>query len=61
MGIKGLTISMIVSISFDTESMPRLNPQHGEQALGRLHAEQPARLIANDFNGSVRTIERLRV
>jgi hypothetical protein len=38
MGIKGLKISMIVSISFDTEAMPRLNPQQREQAIGRLHA-----------------------
>jgi hypothetical protein len=38
MGIKGLKISMIVSISFDTEAMPRLNPQQGEQAICRLHA-----------------------
>jgi hypothetical protein len=29
---------MIVSISFDTEAMPRLNPQQREQAIGRLHA-----------------------
>jgi hypothetical protein len=49
MGIKGLNISMIVSISFDTESMPRLNPKQREQAIGRLHAGQPARVIANDF------------
>ena len=52
---------MIVSISFDTEAMPRLNPQQREQAIGRLHAGQPARVIANDFNCNVRTIERLRV
>ena len=61
MGIKGLKISMIVSISFDTEAMPRLNPQQREQAIGRLHAKQPARVIDNDFNCNVRTIERLRV
>ena len=61
MGIKGLKISKIVSISFDTEAMPRLNPQQREQAIGRLHAGQPARVIANDFNCNVRTIERLRV
>ena len=61
MGIKGLKISMIVSISFDTEAMPRLNPQQREQAIGRLHAGQHARVIANDFNCNVRTIERLRV
>ena len=61
MGIKGLKISMIVSISFDTEAMPRLNPQQREQAIGRLHAGQPARVIANDFNCNVRKIERLRV
>ena len=61
MGIKGLKISMIVNISFDTEAMPRLNPQQREQAIGRLHAGQPARVIANDFNCNVRTIERLRV
>ena len=56
-----LKISMIVSISFDTEAMPRLNPQQEEQAICRLHSGQPARVIANDFNCSVRTIERLRV
>jgi hypothetical protein len=50
MGIKGLKISMIVNISFDTEAIPRLNPQQREQAIGRLHAGQPARVIANDFN-----------
>ena len=61
MGIKGLKISMIVSISFDTEAMPRLNPQQREQAIGRLHVGQPARVIANDFNCNVRAIERLRV
>ena len=61
MGIKGLKISMIVSISFDTEAMPRLNPQQREQAIGRLHVGQPARVIVNDFNCNVRTIERLRV
>jgi hypothetical protein len=44
---------MIVSISFDTEGMPRLNPQQREQAIGRLQAEQPARVIANDFNCNV--------
>ena len=52
---------MIVSISFDTKAMPRLNPKEREQAIGRLHAGQPARVIANDFNCNVRTIERLRV
>jgi hypothetical protein len=41
MGIKGLKISMIVNISFDTEAMPRLNPQQREHAIGRLHAGQP--------------------
>jgi hypothetical protein len=61
MGIKGLKISLIVSISFDTEAMPRLNPQQREQAIGRLHAGQPARVIANDFNCNIRSIERLRV
>ena len=61
MGIKGLKISMIVSISFDTETMSCLNPQQREQAIGRLHAGQPARVIANDFNCNVRTIEHLRV
>ena len=61
MGIKGLKISMIVSISFDTEGMPRLNPQQREQAIVRLHSGQPARVIANDFNCNVRTIEHLRV
>jgi FixJ family two-component response regulator len=48
-------------VSFDTEAMPRLNPQQREQAIGRLHAGQPARVIANDFNCNVRTIEHLRV
>jgi DNA invertase Pin-like site-specific DNA recombinase len=48
-------------ISFDIEAMPRLNPQQREQAIGRLHAGQPARVIANDFNCNVRTIERLWV
>jgi hypothetical protein len=52
---------MIVSISFDTEAMPRLNLQQREQAICRLHAGQPARVIANDFNCNVRTIECLRV
>ena len=61
MGTKGLKISMIVSISFDTEAMPRLNLQQREQAICRLHAGQPARVIANDFNCNVRTIECLRV
>jgi hypothetical protein len=61
MGIKGLKISMIVSISFDTEAMPRLNLQQREQAICRLHAGQPASVIANDFNFNVRTIECLRV
>ena len=61
MGIKDLKISMIVSISFDTEAMSRLNPQQREQAIGRLHVGQPARVIANDFNCNVRAIERLRV
>ena len=61
MGIKGLNISKIVSISFDTEVMPRLNPQQSEQAIGRLHAGQSARVIANDFNCNLRIIERLRV
>ena len=61
MGIKGLKISMIVSISFDTEAMPCLNPQQREQAIGRLYAGQPASVIANDFNCNVRTIECQRV
>ena len=61
MGIKGLKISMIVNVSFDTEAKPRLNPQQREQAIDRLHAGQPARVIANDFNCNVRTIERLPV
>jgi hypothetical protein len=54
MGIKVLKMSMIVSISFDTEAMPRLNPQQREQAIGRLHAGQPARVIAKYH--AVRTI-----
>ena len=61
MGIKGLKISKIVSISFDTEAMSRLNPQQREQVIGRLYAGQPASVIANDFNCNVRTIEHLRV
>ena len=61
MGIKDLKTTMIVSISFDTEAMTCLNPQQREQAIGRLHAGQPARVIANDFNCNVRTIEHLRV
>jgi hypothetical protein len=61
MGIRGLKIPMIVSISFDTEAMPRLNPQQSEQAIGRLYAGQPSRAIANDFNCNVQTIECLRV
>jgi hypothetical protein len=52
---------MIVSISLHIEAMPRLNPQQREQAIGRLHAGQPASVITNDFNCNVRTIERLRV
>ena len=40
--------------------MPRLSRQQREQAIGRLHAGQAARVIANDFNCSTRTIERLR-
>jgi hypothetical protein len=40
MGIKGLKISMIVSISFDTEAMPRLNPQQREQVIGRLTSDK---------------------
>ena len=40
--------------------MPRLSRQQREQAIGRLHAGQAARVIANDFNCSIRTIERLR-
>ena len=40
--------------------MPRLSRQQREQAIGRLHAGQAARLIANAFNCSTRTIERLR-
>ena len=61
MGIKGLNISMIVSISFDTEAMPRFHPQQREQDIGRLHVGQPARMIADDFNCNVRKIECLRV
>jgi hypothetical protein len=41
--------------------MPRLYPQQREQVIVRLHAGKPARVIANDFNCNVRTIERLRV
>ena len=40
--------------------MPRLSRQQRKQAIGRLHAGQSARVIANDFNRSNRTIERLR-
>ena len=46
---------------FDTEAMPRLNHEQREQAIGRLHAGQSARQIANHFNCSTRTIERLRI
>ena len=45
---------------FEREAMPRLSRQQGEQTIGRLHAGQAARVIANDFNCSTRTIERLR-
>ena len=45
---------------FESEAMPRLSRQQREQAIGRLHAGQAARVIANDFNCSIRTIERLR-
>ena len=37
--------------------MPRLSRQQREQAIGRLHAGQAARVIANDFNCSTRTME----
>ena len=45
---------------FEREAMPRLSRQQREQAIGWLHAGQAARVIANDFNCSTRTIERLR-
>ena len=51
---------MIISTSFESRAMPRLNRQQRDQAIGRLHAGQAARVIANDFNCSIRTIERLR-
>lgn len=40
--------------------MPRLTRDQRQQAIGRLHAGQRAAVIANHFNCSVRTIERLR-
>ena len=40
--------------------MPLLSRQLRGQAIGRLHAWQAARVIANDFNCSTRTFERLR-
>ncbi|XP_046583081.1 uncharacterized protein LOC124290425 [Haliotis rubra] len=43
-----------------TAAMPRLTRDQRQQAIGRLHAGQRATVIANDFNCSVRTIERLR-
>ena len=45
---------------FEREAMPRLSRHQREQAIGRCHAGQGARVIANDFNCSTRTIERLR-
>ena len=42
---------------FEREAMPRLSRQQREQAIGRLHAGQAARVIANDFNCSTRTME----
>lgn len=40
--------------------MPRLTRIQREQAIGRLHAGQRPRVIANDMHCSIRTIERLR-
>ena len=37
-----------------------MSRQQREQAIRLLHAGQAARVIANDFNCSIRTIERLR-
>ena len=51
---------MIISIDLKREAMPRLNRHQREQAIGRCHAGQVARVIANAFNCSTRTIERLR-
>ena len=51
---------MIISIDLKREAMPRLSRHQREQAIGRCHAGQGARVIANDFNCSTRTIERLR-
>ena len=45
---------------FEREAMPLLSWQQREQAIGWLHAGQAARVIANDFNCSTKTIERLR-
>ncbi|XP_071090718.1 uncharacterized protein [Haliotis cracherodii] len=41
--------------------MPRLSSQQREQAIGRLNAGQRTQVIANAFNCSVRTIERLLI
>ena len=51
---------MIISIDLKREVMPRLSRHQREQTIGRCHAVQGARVIANDFNCSTRTIERLR-
>ena len=40
--------------------MPRLSQQQRDQALGRLHAGETARRVANHFNVNVRTIYRLQ-
>ena len=45
---------------FEREAMPRLSRQQREQAIGRLHAGQAARVIANDFNCQVQNRYILR-
>uniref|UniRef100_A0A0L8HSF9 Tc3 transposase DNA binding domain-containing protein n=1 Tax=Octopus bimaculoides TaxID=37653 RepID=A0A0L8HSF9_OCTBM len=40
--------------------MSKLTRNEREQAIGRLHADQCPWVIANDFNCSIRTSERLR-
>jgi hypothetical protein len=48
MGIKGLKTSMIVSISFDTEGMTRLNPQQREQAISFSSSGEPIPQMLTD-------------
>ena len=44
----------------EMEAMPHLSLQQREQAIWGLYAGQAARVIANDYNFSIMTIERLR-